>query len=225
VGTARPLSRSRSWSAANPGNAAARRELFAAIQTVASEQIRGGGDLLDCGCGTGWLLESLAAAGVAPGRLHGVDLDPERAAAAARRVPGAAVRIADARSLPYADGTFAAAFHVVSLSSAGSATAVREALAEGRRVLAPGGVLVVYEPRLPNPFNRRTRRLRRADFAAAGLAVSEVRSLTLLPPLGRRLGRLTARLHPRLSRWPPLRSHRLLVHRAAGEQALPRIRH
>ncbi|HEU5142884.1 MAG TPA: class I SAM-dependent methyltransferase [Solirubrobacterales bacterium] len=212
---ARPLSRSRpGWSAANRGNRAARRELLDAIRAAAAPHLRGDGGLLDCGCGTGWLLEALAADGVSPRRLHGVDLDPERVAAAARRAPGATVRTADARSLPYPDGALAAVFHVVSLSSVGSEEAVREALVESRRVLAPGGVLAVYEPRLPNPFNRETRRVRRADFAAAGLALSEVRSLTLLPPLGRRLGGLTPRLHPRLSRLPALRSHRLLVHRA-----------
>jgi hypothetical protein len=47
------------------------------------------------------------------------------------------------------------------------------------------------------------------------------RSLTLLPPLGRRLGPLTGALHSRLSRLPPLRSHRLTVHRRRQPMGLP----
>jgi SAM-dependent methyltransferase len=208
--TRKPTHR-RAWSAANPGNRAAREELLGAIRRAAGPLLCGGGDLLDCGCGNGWLLEALVAAGVASERLHGADADADRVAAAARRVPGAAVILADAGGLPYPDRSFAAVFQIVSLSSMGGAEPARAALAESRRVLAPGGLLLVYEPRLPNPLNRRTRRLRHSDLEAAGLAIAESSSLTLLPPLGRRLGRLTPALHPRLSRLPPLRSHRLLA--------------
>jgi SAM-dependent methyltransferase len=204
------------WSADNPGNRAAREELFGAIRRAAAAQLAGDGDLLDCGCGTGWLLEALAADGIAPRRLYGVDADSGRVAATQRRVPGAAVDVAAAQALPFDDGAFGAVFMVVSLSSMGSKEAVLAALAESRRVLTPDGALFVYEPRFPNPLNRRTRLLRRADLAAAGLTPSESRSLTLLPPLGRRLGRFTPDLHPRLSALPPLRSHRLLVHRSSA---------
>lgn len=212
MGTARELSgASRYWSVGNPGNRAARQELLEAVRAAARPQLAGGGDVLDCGCGNGWLLAALAGAGIAPGRLAAVDLSPERAAAASRRVPGANALVADACELPFVDAAFAAVFHVVSLSSLGGAGRVRAALTESARVLAPGGVLVVYEPRFPNPLNRGTRLLRRTDLDAVGLPVVESRSLTLLPPLGRRLGPFTATLHPRLSRLPPLRSHRLLA--------------
>jgi SAM-dependent methyltransferase len=202
------------WSATNPGNRAARAELRAAVLGAAESQLRGNGALLDCGCGYGWLLAALVEAGAEPRRLHGVDRDPERVEAAARRVPGAAVLAADARQLPFPDGEFAVVFQLLSLSSFGSPRSVGDALAESRRVLAPNGLLLVYEQRLPNPFNPSTRWLRRADLRAAGLEVRGARSLTLFPPLGRRLGALTPALHPRLSRLPPLRSHRLLACRS-----------
>lgn len=202
----------RAWASDNPGNRAARAELLAALLETAGPWLAGEEALLDCGCGSGWLLAELAAAGVASRRLHGVDTDTARVAAASRRVPGAEIRVADAAELPYPDSSFGVVFHIVSLSSMGSQRSLRATLAETRRVLAPDGAIVVYELRMPNPLNRSTRRLRRGDLAAAELPVTCSRSLTLLPPLGRRLGRLTPLLHPPLSRVPALRSHRLLVH-------------
>jgi len=58
----------RAWSAANPGNRAARAELLEAIAAFAAPQLNPDGPLLDCGRGNGWLLEALVATGVAPGR-------------------------------------------------------------------------------------------------------------------------------------------------------------
>jgi SAM-dependent methyltransferase len=216
--------RRRAWSAANPGNLAARAELLAAIREAAAQQLAGGGDLLDCGCGTGWLLEALAAGGVAPERIYALDADRERIAAAVRRAPGVTGVAGDARSLPFSDRAFDAVFHVVSLSSMGPGGDVAAVLAESRRTLAPGGVLLVYESRFPNPFNRGTRLLRRGDLEEAGLPLAESRSLTLLPPLARRLGRFTPHLHRPLSALPPLRSHRLLVHRAPADASAPAAR-
>jgi len=77
-------------------------------------------------------------------------------------------------------------------------------------VLAPGGALVVYEPRLPNPRNPRTRRVaRRALATRAGDDVHH-EAITLLPPISRRLGERGRRL----ARWRALRSHRLTTIRA-----------
>ncbi|MEX2414336.1 MAG: class I SAM-dependent methyltransferase [Thermoleophilaceae bacterium] len=213
-GYARPgRRRRRAWAADNRGNAADRRELEGAIHAEIAREVGGSRPLLDCGCGTGWLLRSLADSGVAPDRLHGVDLDPARAEAARARAPGANVAVADMTRLPYGNDLFGAVLFVVSLSSAGDRDAVRAALGEARRVLAPGGMILCYEPRIPNPLNRSTVRVTTADLAAAGATPVDRRTLTLLPPLGRRLWRATPALHPLLSGIAPLRSHWLGVHR------------
>lgn len=214
----RPRRRREAWSIDNPGNRAARRELLEAIEDAAAAEIAGTEPLLDCGCGTGWLLEALAERGVAPERLHGVDRDAQRVAAARERVPGARVAVGRADDLGYLEDMFAAVFFIVSLSSMDSYDAARTALVEARRVLRPGGVALCYEPRIPNPLNLSarlnlsTRRISRAALAGIeGLDMEASRSLTLIPPLGRRLGRVTPRLHPVLSRVPVLRSHQLLI--------------
>ena len=162
----------------------------------------------------GWCLEALAAAGAKPGTLHGVDTDSARVDAARCRVPGASIEVADARSLPYGDCTFSVVLLLVTLSSMGRSTHVVAALRESRRVLASEGVLLVYEPRLPNPLSPNTHVVRDHALDEAGLIPRTQRTLTLIPQIGRRLGPLTPSLHPILSAVPVLRSHRLLAYQA-----------
>jgi SAM-dependent methyltransferase len=202
----------RSWDAANPGNAAIREELVQAVRSLAGERLRGARAILDVGCGTGWWLERIARQ-LAPGaELHGVDLLPERVSAARERVPSATVEVADARRLPFDDASFEAVSMFTVLSSLQDRDDVADALAEARRVLAPGGVILIWEPRIPNPLNRNTllvdRRLLRHALPDLTL---EVRSLTLLPPLARRLG---PGAYHRLARVPALHTHRLVCARA-----------
>jgi ubiquinone/menaquinone biosynthesis C-methylase UbiE len=203
----------RAWAADNPGNAAIRGELLAHLLRLAAPEITGRGAILDVGCGTGWWLRKLVEAEVAPERLHGIDIQPERVAAAREAVPGAEIGVGDAQRLPFADGTFAVVVQLTVLSSLGSHGAIREALGEGLRVLAPGGLLLIYEPRVPNPLNRHTLLLRDRDLDAAGIDSREQLSLTVLPALARRLGSPTPARYARLARLPFLRTHRLIAYR------------
>jgi SAM-dependent methyltransferase len=194
------------WAADNPGNRAIREEVAAVIVPFA---LATAGPVLDAGCGTGWWLGRLAAAGVSSDRLWGVDVLPQRSAAATKSAPGARLRTADIRTLPFADGHFELVVLLTVLSSLCSADDVRRALHEAARVTAPGGRVVIWEPRVPT-LNRATRLVRHSEVSAAlGPGVSS-RSITLLPPLARRLGRATPALYPALARIPLLRSHRLM---------------
>ena len=202
----------RAWDARNPGNAALREEVARAALSAVEPELRGGRELLDAGCGMGWWLRRLGAAGVARERLHGIELLEPRV----RKASGAGiVRAGDVRALPYEDGRFGAVFLFTVLSSLPDARSVETAVREAWRVLAPGGALVIWEPRVPTP-NRGTRLIAvRAVEAAAG-APAHCTTLTLLPPLARRLGRAAPRWYPRLARVPALRTHRLLVLRRTG---------
>ncbi len=130
--------------------------------------------------------------------------------AARRRAPAARVVCADVRELPYGSGTFDAVLLLTLLSSLANETDVQNVLAEVSRVLAPGGVVVVWEPRIPNPFNRHTIHVS-LDMLRSALGTElHRRTLTLLPPLARRLGHRTKLLYPSLVRVPLLRSHWLV---------------
>jgi SAM-dependent methyltransferase len=199
----------RAWSTDNAGNRAIREELTRAALRAGG--LAGGGPVLDAGCGTGWWLARLAEAGVDTSRLHGTELLPERAAAAQAACPGADVRIGDITDLPYDDAVFEAVYLLTVLSSLPGRAEVRQAVGECWRVLAPGGRLIVWEPRIPSPLNARTGLVRRGDLARVTGVRPGGSSLTLAPPLARRLGRHTARWYPRLARVPLLRTHALHV--------------
>jgi SAM-dependent methyltransferase len=208
-----PPRRRRAWAADNPGNIAIRDEADRVLSRAAAPEIAGDGLLLDVGCGTGWWLERLAQRGVAPARLHGVELDEARVGAAAARVPGAAIRHADGRELPWPDGSFAAAFLLLVLSSAGDRAAVAAILHETRRVVRPDGIVLVWEPAVPTPWNRSTRRIGMREIRAGLGGALRSERVTVLPPLARRLGARTAALYPMLS---PLRTHRVSASRRSG---------
>jgi ubiquinone/menaquinone biosynthesis C-methylase UbiE len=167
------------------------------------------GPIADIGCGTGWWLEALAQRGIEGDRLHGVDLLPARVEAARRRVPQADLTVADAGALPWESNRFVLVTLFTVLSSMPSPDAQRRAIAEATRVLRPGGHLFVWEPRIPNPRNAATTFVRRSTLREALGQDAQARALTLLPPLARRLGRLSG-LYPIAARIPPLRSHRLV---------------
>lgn len=209
--------RQRGWAAGNRGNLAIRRELVQAVYGLAHTELFRAQRILDLGCGSGWWLAHLAGAPAVSADLCGVDILPERLEAARGQVPGAQLELADARTLPFEETSFDLVTMFTVLSSLASADDVDRTLREAARVLRPAGAIVIWEPRLPNPANRRTilidrRRLRAAlpEFEANS------RTLTLLPPLARRLGRRADRVYPVLAWVPALRTHRLTVLRRRG---------
>lgn len=99
--------------------------------------------ILDVACGGGSTLRQLA--GAFPGaRLHGLDLSPYYLELARARLPGVSFVAENAESMPYRDGWFDAVVSV-HLFHELPKDARRNVLAEIRRVLAPGGALVIED--------------------------------------------------------------------------------
>lgn len=96
------------------------------------------GRVLDVGCGTGVLLERLAARGP----VAGLDLSPDMLARAAtrqrKRGSGALLVCGDAQRLPFRDGSFES---VVSTFALNAVPRLEKALSEMLRVLQAGGSL------------------------------------------------------------------------------------
>ena len=96
-----------------------------------------GAPVLEVGCGSGVLLELLAARGH---RVTGLDAAVPLAELARARVPGADVRVGDLEALPFADDSFAA---VIGLNVFFFAADMVRALREAGRVAYPGAPILI----------------------------------------------------------------------------------
>jgi len=171
-----------------------------------------GRDLVEVGCGSGGNLLDLLRLGADPARLAGVELLPERAAAARERLP-AAVRIdcADATRIGIAPASVDAVLAFTVFSSVLD-DAVRQSLAAAMwRWLRPGGGAMVYDFTVDNPSNAAVRALTHRQVR--GLfpeALAWNVRVTLAPPLSRAIAKLSpAALGPASALLPMLRTHRL----------------
>ena len=199
----------RSWSAENVGNVCMREEVLRALVELAPQALEGKQTLLDAGCGGGWWLERLRREGVAADRLLGVELQQQRVLTARKRVPGAQILQGDVRRLPLQSASCSLVLLFTVLSAMSTIDDVRAGLGEARRVLASGGAIAIWEPRVPTP-NRHTRLIGISELRSVLGGELEVRPVTLAPPLARRSGQA---LYGRLARVPALRTHRLIVAR------------
>jgi ubiquinone/menaquinone biosynthesis C-methylase UbiE len=213
AGYADDLRKSTAWGLDNPGNAEIRAALVERVLAAAGDRLGADPEILDMGCGSGWWLDVFRERGVDPARLHGVDAIDDRIAAGRDRLPKSDLQVGDIRRLPYPEGMFTVVLIVSVLSDLQSEEDVDMALREAVRVLAPGGVFLCYEPRLPNPFNREVHRISKRTLDRTLGADWVGTPLTVLPPLSYRLGSLAPRVYPKLTKVPVLLSHRLVEYR------------
>ena len=202
--------RSRLWDPSNRGYARMIRDRDAALVAIlrAALPVGGAGRVLDLGCGDGALAGVARDAGLEFGAWTGADLDPASVASAQERWPWATFITASADKLPFEDRSFDVVVASTLFSSLPSWEMEAATANEITRVLAPAGSLVWYDLRYRNPANPdvHAMSLRRLERLFPGWR-REVRSLTLLPPMARRLGPATPALYPVLSTVPLLRSH------------------
>ncbi|WP_446211309.1 class I SAM-dependent methyltransferase [Micromonospora sp. IBSANI012] len=120
------------------GDELAGKPLDRALLAALVERV-GEAPMADLGCGPGHVAAWLAERGVT---AVGVDFSPAMVAAGRRRYPEVEFRQGDLLSLPAADGEFGGAVALYSVIHLRPAE-LRPAFAEMRRVLRPGGFLLV----------------------------------------------------------------------------------
>lgn len=169
--------------------------------------------ILEVGCGRGAPLLDWCRWGATPSMLHGIDLMEPFIREGLSLLPSSNLIVGSADRLPYRDHAFQIVTQLTVFTSILSKKVRQSVAAEMCRVTAPGGLIVWYDFRYPS--------LRNPDVRAIGLRElrrlfpgwsADVRSLTLLPPLARKLARLSVSACRVLElTLPPLRSHYLAV--------------
>jgi ubiquinone/menaquinone biosynthesis C-methylase UbiE len=203
------------YSLTNPGNlliVQERERLTLELLRVHGFADLSSASLLDVGCGSGHWLRQFIQWGLMPDHAAGLDLLPERIARARQLCPPACdLRQGNATQLPWPDRSFDILLQSTVFSSILDAAMQCAVAAEMRRVVRSDGLILWYDVRYNNPRNRDLRGFSRAAISELfpDSAIS-LRSLTLLPPLARKLGRSRI-LFSFLSRVPPLRTHWLGV--------------
>jgi SAM-dependent methyltransferase len=156
--------------------------------------------ILDVGCGDGQWLVDFETWGAKRANLAGIDLIPSRVRDARTRLAAwaddegkvlseaADIREGDASHLPWRDQAFDIVCQSMVFSSILDNNMQTVVAKEMVRVLAPDGVILWYDFFVNNPRNRNVRGVRKHEVGRLFPGfVPEVRRVTLLPPLARRV--------------------------------------
>ena len=201
----------RRWSAANAGNQCISAERDRCVQDAIAGRYGDEFnliDLLEIGCGTGSILESIARLGLSAERLWGVDILSERISLAKERLPGAHLSVNDGGPLPFEPETFDVVVLFTVFSSVIDDHDRQRLANEAVRVAKTNGLLLIYDFRIPSHVTRETRPLTRKQVLRLFRdCVIRVRSLTVAPPIARSLGSTAIFLYRFLAAVPFLRTH------------------
>jgi SAM-dependent methyltransferase len=167
--------------------------------------------ILEIGCGTGFWLRRFVEWGARPEHVWGVDLLAERIATARRLCPPAVtLECRNATRLDAEDAAFDLVVQATVFTSILDMEMKRQIAREMLRVLRPHGLILWYDFFWNNPHNPNVRGVRRAEiqqlFPSCRL---QLETLTLAPPIGRRVARRSPFLHRVLSSVKPLCTHYL----------------
>ena len=178
---------------------------------------------MEVGCGSGGNLLELIRLGFRPSKLVGNELLEDRLVQARERLPAAVTLLCgDAAALDLPDESFDVVLQSMVFTSI-LADAFQERLARRMWALVrPGGGVLWYDFVWDNPRNPDVR----------GVPLKRVRrlfpdgevhrwSVTLAPPIGRRLCRIVPALYPVVNAFPFLRTHLLCwIHKPKTGSAL-----
>lgn len=196
------------WDRTNAGNIQIVEEQYHRISDLLADAgVSSAERVLDLGAGSASTIPRLDAFrhGAA---LVSLDILEQRVRHGAESAEHDAYVVGDGSALPFRPASFDAVSLFTVLSSILDPAISDGLTSEVDRVLAPGGVVVLYDMRVPNRANPNLRHLGRREWRERFPGYdARMTSLTLVPPLARRLGGTTSSAYPLLARVPVLRTH------------------
>lgn len=159
----------------------------------------------------GWL-GTLISWGLREADLYGIELDAGRASKAKQALSGAHLEIGNATQLPWPDGHFSLIIVSTVFSSVLDNNVRALIAAEMKRVLASGGVVLWYDMAVDNPSNPNIKGISKRDLEQIFSDFEcHFQSVTLAPPIVRRVATWNWTLAAFLSSLPFLRTHLLAI--------------
>jgi ubiquinone/menaquinone biosynthesis C-methylase UbiE len=173
--------------------------------------------VLDVGCGCGGLLDWFHKRGVLSQNLLGVDLLPSRIKIARETFPTFTFIEGNAENFDVPDHSFDLVTVFTVFSSILNNVMARNVARSMSRIITNSGAVVWYDMRYPNPWNPHLRAMTKPRIHELFPSFTlELESISLLPPMARRLGQLTDQAYPVLAAIPIFRSHYLGLLRPHG---------
>jgi SAM-dependent methyltransferase len=169
--------------------------------------------ILDVGCGTGFGIREFLRWGARPENLYGIDLLPERIAQAKHLCPAATTLLCQsATEIGESNGSFDLILQSTVFTSILDAQMKQRIAAEMLRLLSPAGLIVWYDFHVSNPANPDVRGVPRKEVARLFPRCEiHLEKLTLAPPIGRRIARISHSLYAAFSAVGILNTHYLGV--------------
>jgi ubiquinone/menaquinone biosynthesis C-methylase UbiE len=169
--------------------------------------------ILEVGCGSGHWIREFVKWGARPENLSGIDLLPERVAAAKQVCPHAVdIRCGSGTELPFTDQTFDLVLQSTVFTSILDFVLKEQVAREMVRVLRSGGLVLWYDFHVNNPRNPDVCGVKRAEICRLfpGCEI-QLQRITLAPPVTRWFARYSWLMCHLLSRIPLLCTHYLGV--------------
>ena len=168
--------------------------------------------ILDIGCGTGRTLLPFVLYGASMEDCFGVDILENRIKTAQATLADMNFVCCSADELPFEKEAFDVVTMFTCLSSVLDNEIRQRICREALSVLRPGGCFLIYDFRVNNPWNKETRRVTLSELKGYFPELTCLsRTLTLIPQLGRIIGRYSPTACGLLSLVPFLRTHRITM--------------
>lgn len=168
--------------------------------------------ILEVGCGAGGWLRDFVQWGAKPENMYGVDLLEERIKIAKSINPNFNFFCANAEKLDFSDGSFDIVLVATCFTSILDSEMKKSIAREITRVLKGGGIVLWYDFRYNNPWNRDVKGIEKREIRSLfGDCDYDFNLITLLPLIARRLAPLSLLACELLAKMPFLKTHYLVV--------------